>query len=81
MTFKTIIKIGYYHLELLTSEAMKLLGSTKNKIAKKSENVPHLKITEVVFVHYNIVNNGYQLINKIQEFCINLIQINHLAVY
>ena len=23
-------------------------------------NVPHLEITEVVLVHYNIVNNGYQ---------------------
>ena len=41
---------------------MKLLGITKNKIIKneKSENVPHLEITEVVLVHFNIVNNSYQ---------------------
>ena len=41
---------------------MKLLGSTKNKIAKdeNGENVPHLEITEVVLVHCNMVNNDYQ---------------------
>ena len=41
---------------------MKLLGSTENKItkAKIGENVLHLEITEVVLVHYNIVNNDYQ---------------------
>ena len=41
---------------------MKLLGSTESKIAedKKGENVPHLEITEVVLVHYNILNNDYQ---------------------
>ena len=41
---------------------MKLPGSTKNKITKNKngENVPHLEITEVVLVHYNIVNNDYQ---------------------
>ena len=41
---------------------MKLLGSTENKIIKdkNGENVPHLEITEVVLVHYNIVNNDYQ---------------------
>ena len=41
---------------------MKLLGSTENKITKdkNGENVPHLEITEVVQVHYNIVNNEYQ---------------------
>ena len=43
-------------------ETIKLLGSTENKIAKdkNSENVPNLEITEVVFVHCNIVNNDYQ---------------------
>ena len=56
ITFK--IKTGY-HLELLTPETMKLLGSTKNKIAKdkNGENVPRLKITDVVLVHCNIINN------------------------
>ena len=41
---------------------MKLLGSTEIKITKdkNSENVPHLEITDVVLVHYNIVNNDYQ---------------------
>ena len=41
---------------------MKLLGSTENKIAKdkNGENVPHLKITEVVLIHCNIVGHDYQ---------------------
>ena len=41
---------------------MKLLVSTKTKITKdkNGENVPHLEITEVGLVHYNIVNNDYQ---------------------
>ena len=59
ITFK--IENGY-SLELLTSETMKLLGSTKNKITKdkNGENVPHVEITEVVLIHCNIVNNDYQ---------------------
>ena len=59
VTFK--VKDGY-SLELLTPETMKLLGSTKNKITKdkNGENVPHLEITEVILVHFNIVNNDYQ---------------------
>ena len=54
------IKTGYY-LELLTPELVKLLTSTKNKIAKdkNDENVPHLEVTEVALVHCNIVNNNY----------------------
>ena len=41
---------------------MKLLGNNKSKIIKdkNGRNVPHLKITEVVLAHYNIVNNDYQ---------------------
>ena len=40
---------------------MKLLGSTKSMITKdeNGENVPHLKITEVVLIHSNIVNNDF----------------------
>ena len=59
ITFK--IKNGY-SLELLTPETKKLLGSTKNEITKdkNGENVPHLEITEVVLVHYNILNNDYE---------------------
>ena len=56
VTFK--IKNGY-SLELLILETMKLLGSIENKITqdKSGENVPHLEITEVVFVHCDIVKN------------------------
>ena len=59
ITFK--IKMGY-HLELLTPETMKLLGSNKSKITKNKngENVPRLEIAEVVLVHCNIVNNDCQ---------------------
>ena len=41
---------------------MKLFESTKNKITKdeNGKNVSHLKITEVVLVHSNIVKNNYQ---------------------
>ena len=41
---------------------MKLIGSTENKITKdkNDENVQHLEITEVVLVHFNILNNDYQ---------------------
>ena len=41
---------------------MKLLGSNKSKTTKDEtgEHVPHLEITEVILVHCNIVNNGYQ---------------------
>ena len=55
------IKNGY-SLELLTPKTMKLLETIENKITKdkNGENVPYLKITEVVLVHYNIVNNDYQ---------------------
>ena len=55
------IKTEYY-LELLTPEAIKLIGSTKSKIDrnKNGENVPHLKITEVVLVHCNIVSKDYR---------------------
>ena len=41
---------------------MKLLGSTESKINKdkNGENLPHFKVTEVVLVICNIVNNDYQ---------------------
>ena len=56
-----------YSLEPLTSETMKLLGSTENKITKdkNGENVPHLEIIEVMLVDCNIVNNDYQQDSKI----------------
>ena len=45
---------------------MKLLGSTENKITKnkKGKNVPHLEITEVVFVYCKTINNDYQQDSK-----------------
>ena len=59
ITFK--VKTGYY-LELLMPETMTLLWSTKSKITKieNGENVPHVKINEVILLHCNIVNNDYQ---------------------
>ena len=41
---------------------MKSLGSNNSKISKdkNDENVPHLKITEVVLIQCNVVNNDYQ---------------------
>ena len=46
---------------------MKLLGSTKSKIAKdkNGEDVPHLEIVELVSVHCNLVNNDYQQDSRI----------------
>ena len=67
------IKTGSY-LELLTLETMKLVQSTKNKIAKNEngENVPHLEITEGVLVHCNIVNNDYQQDSRVlRTFVLN----------
>ena len=59
ITFK--IKTGYY-LKRLTPKTMKLLESFKNKITKdeNSEDVPHVEITEVLLVYFNIINNNYQ---------------------
>ena len=64
ITFK--IKRGYY-LELLTSETMKLLGSTESKITrdKNGENVPHLEVVDLVLFHCNLVNNDYQQDSRI----------------
>ena len=55
------INTGCY-FELLRSELMKLLGSTKNKVTvdENVENVAHLEITKVILVHCNLVNNNYQ---------------------
>ena len=57
-----MFKIKWYYLDILTTETMKLLGSTKSKITKdkNDENVPHTEITEVVLVHCTIINNDYQ---------------------
>ena len=68
---------------------MKLLGSTNNKITKNKngENVPYLDITEVVLVHCNIVNNGYQqdsrvlytfVLNKLFGTLLEIYPTNHI---
>ena len=46
---------------------MKLLGSTESKITKdkNGENVPHLEIVKLVFVHCNLFNNDYQQDSRI----------------
>ena len=46
----------------MTPGTIKLLERTVKEITKdkNSENVPHLEITEVILVHCNIVNSGYQ---------------------
>ena len=69
----------WYYPELLTTETMKLLGSTKSKITKdkNGENVDILEITEVKLAYCNIVSNDYQ---QIQEFYIHLFLINHICL-
>ena len=69
-----------YSLELLTSERMKLLGSTDSKMSKdkNGENVSHLETIEVALVHCNIANNDHQLDSRA---FIRLFQINCLLVY
>ena len=54
------VKAGY-KLELLSSETMKLLGTTKEDV----EDVPKLKSVEVVLVHCTLVNNNYQQTSKV----------------
>ena len=57
---------------------MKLPGSTEHKITKdkSGENVAQLQKQ-----YYFIVILSIMIINKIQEPCIYLFQINHLVVY
>ena len=52
---------------LLTPEAMKLLGNTESKVTRdmNGEEVPHLEVTELVFVHCNLVNDDYQQDSRI----------------
>ena len=48
---------------------MKLIGSTESKITKNEicKNVPYLEITDVVFIHCNVVNNSFHQ-NKVLHF-------------
>ena len=56
-----------YKLEILSSETMKLLGSTKENVDqdKNGDDVPKLESVEVVLVHCNLVNNNYQQASKV----------------
>ena len=60
------IKTGY-KLKLLSSETMKLLGSTKQDVDqdKNGEDVTNLESVEVVLVHCNLVNTNYQQALKV----------------
>ena len=60
------IKTGY-KLELLSSETMKLLGSSKSVIDsdKNSELVPKLESADLVLMHCNLVNNDYQKASRV----------------
>ena len=55
-----------YKLELLTEEAMQLLGSSKKVIDKNKDGeiVTRPETVEVVLVHCNLVNNNYQQTSK-----------------
>ena len=63
---KTTFRINAYYVELLSSETMKLLGSTKTKATRYENggNKLHLEITEVVLLHCNIFHNDYQFVFK-----------------
>ena len=54
-------------IELSSLEIMKLLRSTKKDVDpdKDGEDEPKLESTEVVLVHYNLVNNIYQQASKV----------------
>ena len=55
-----------YKLESLSSEMMKLLGSTKKDVDQdKDEDVPKLESFEVVLVHCHLVNSNYQQASKV----------------
>ena len=60
------IKTGY-KLEPLSSETMKLLGSTKQDLDqdKEGEDVPKLESAEVILVHCNLVDKNYQQASKV----------------
>ena len=60
------IKTGW-KLELLSSETMKLLRSTKKDVDpdKDGEDVPKLKSVEVALVHCNLLNKNYQQTSKV----------------
>ena len=60
------IKTGF-KLELLTSETMKLLGSSKKDVDKDKDGeiVPKLESVEVVLLHCKLVKNDYHYTSKV----------------
>ena len=54
-------------IELSSLEIMKLLRSTKKNVDqdKDGEDEPKLESTEVILVHYNLVNSIYQQASKV----------------
>ena len=65
---KIVFKIKTaYKVQLLSSETMKLLGSTKKDVdkGKDGEDVTKLESVEVVSVHCNLVSNSYQQASKV----------------
>ena len=65
---RTVFKVKTdYKLELLSSETMKLLGSTKKDVHqdKDGEEVLKLESVEVVQVYCNLVNKNYQQTSKV----------------
>ena len=62
--YKKVIKNNKF---LILKKKIKLRGSTKCKITEdeNGENLPHLEITEVVFLHCNIDKNNYQQNSRI----------------
>ena len=46
---------------------MILLGTTERKITKdkNGEHMPHLEVTDLVLVHYNLLNNDHQQDSRI----------------
>ena len=52
---------------MLSTETMKLLGTTKKDVDKEKdeEDVPKLESIEVVIMHCNLVNNSFQQASKV----------------
>ena len=51
----------------MSSETIKLLGSTKKHVDqnKDGENAPKLESVEVILVYCNLINNNYQQASKV----------------
>ena len=72
------VKTGH-KLELLSSETMKLLGTTSKGVDQNKdwEDIPKLESVKVVLVHCNLVNNNYQQALKV---LFTFVPINNLDI-